>query len=826
MMQYPKLVEVKTLANKVATIEWNPGMDLLATVFGTKALTCSRLLSLQKVWHKQSSGKITSIAWRPDGRVLAIAAFNDKTKENVCTLHDVENGKKVNSIVKDKAITSVDWFQYVPDSNNESAKETKKISNSMATNASSDTFSHQLAHEQTQLSILVISTEDGRVSFHALGLFYLGYVVMHNESASKLVKTHMSSCLRYITSIVNTKHSNVTMSSLKVLKLDTFNRRSNEILRVAKMYAKITDELEYLDDTMTAITTSWADVLAGLDSKLSTYCSRKNKRPNESRGGYTFLSADELLQLLVIGNPSDNLEKFLTDMSDKGLKKLNNAIEQTCLRVQNLIVKNAQKCCYHLHNDLNLLRGMSLWRERFEEVGLDDKFIVNSMRSVGSLVLKLTELQQVIDHSLKSTKSFFRWLISIAFRMSGEQNNSAVPNDINKTTQQDIQLITDFILENFDYNSNQDDLDVVSSSNFLCSGDNESASGGDDGIYSNRPTCSNFTLEQVGQYLKNEPLSRQKYSFIKPDSNFWIEFYKQRPELIAETNLGEDGSSVLLFYQHHAETSLIQEHRKTCKSIESAFESVATNFKSVLNNNDDFVNLKHFLKNAPASRIRIETDLKMQQHLTLFQTKPEPVDKQYMLAQSLEDKIFRLLSIEFVAVASKQATTSRSSTASGSLLITDSGFYDNRETKRLLATFLLLDQSLGDTLIVQVEVEKLLENSVCIDRIPKETAKIFRSNETIDKHSFQIILELDIYTEPACERKNDLDVVVKKIKSTTGKDMYSSSGRGVIAFTSCGNKRLHLYELETVAGEPEIMDDEVEEEEKIDESLIDTDCIG
>lgn len=822
-MQYPKLVESKISANQVTTIEWNPGMDLLATVFDNGALTCSRLLSLQKVWHQKSDGKIISIAWRPDGRILAIGCYNKKTKENICSLHDVENGEIVYSITKTKAITSVAWYQYVP-TDEIKEKEGKKFKNIWSPfEAEKEKFSHQLAHNQSHLNILMISTEDGKISFYALGLFYLGDVTIHSDPCSKIVKTHMSSCLRYITSVISTKNQSFTSSSIKVLKLDTFYMRSDEILRVAKMYAKITDELEYIDDTINAISTSWVDVLAGLDNKLSSYCSRKNRKSNLEQDGYTFLSADELLQLLVMGFTSDNLEKFLTDMSDKGLKKLNAAIEQTCQRIQNLIVKNAQKCCYHLHADLNILRGMSQWRERYQDVGLDDKFIVEAMKSIGSLLLKLTEMQQVIDHSLRSTKSFFRWLISIAHRMTGEQTNSVVPNDINKTTQQDVQLITDFILENFDYNSNQDELGTSLS----CQEDSKVSQGD---ILSNRPTCSNFTLEQVGQYLKNEPLSRLKYSFAKPKSNFWIEFFKQYLESSRTKCLDEDGSSVLLFYPHNHDTSLIQEHRGACKSIEGAFISVADNLKLVLKDSENSINLKDFIKSELCERVRIETDIKAMHHYVLFQTKQEPVARQYLLSQSLLDRNFRIISIEFRTLPENQSGHSSSKMSpplsAHNLPIVDSSFYENKETRKFLLTFLLLDQDMGDTLIVQTDLNKLVERSNCSYKNPRDLTKVFRNNDSIDKQSSHVIIELDIYSEPARERRLPSGLMVKKIKNTIGRDMFSSSGRGVIAFTSCENKRLHLYELETLSDDPEFIDDEIEGDEKIDESLIDTDLIG
>lgn len=145
----------------------------------------------------------------------------------------------------------------------------------------------------------------------------------------------------------------------------------------------------------------------------------------------------------------------------------------------------------------------------------------------------------------------------------------------------------------------------------------------------------------------------------------------------------------------------------------------------------------------------------------------------------------------------------------------------------MLITFLLLEQAVGDTIIVQVELEKLLEISNCVYRNAKDICKIFRTNDTVEKQSSPVLLRLDLSTLPAQERRHEPpEMMVKKIKSVLGKDIFSSSSRGVIAFTSGESKRLHLYELESSDGGPEVMDDEVEGDEKVDESLIDTEMMG
>lgn len=792
-MQYPKHVESRTSTHSVDTIEWNPGMDLLAAVFKQEILTCSRLLGLQKVWHKQGNGYMNCMAWRPDGRVLAIGAYHDKTRENVCTLHDVENGNIIFTIHKNRTITAISWFK-------EDASREKLDSDLINTSV----FSHQLARDQTQLTILTISTEDGITSFYALGLFHIGDIVIHNDSHSKSLQTHMSQCLRYFSSIISSRSG----ISLKVIELDTFHSRSNEILKVAKMYAKITDELEFLGDTMNAITTSWADVLAGLDNKLSSYCSRKNRNNDSMDEKYTFLSADELLQLLVVGFPSDNLEKFLVDMSDKGLKKLNSAIEQTCLRVQNLIVKNAQKCCYHVHRDLDLLRDISLQRDMYSKIGMDDKPFVEAMKSVGSFMLKLTEMNQVIDHSLKSARSFFKWLISIAFRISGEQNSNV--SDTNKMTQQDIELIQDFILDNFDYNSS-DDLSAYISL---------------DDDFANRPTCSNFTLEQVGQYLKNESLTRLKYSFAKHDTNFWIEFYKQRPELTETREL--DGASVFVLYPHNPQTSLIQEHKRSTESIANAFKSVAENIKLVPNEDsvDSGIYLKDFLRNNHITRVPVETDYQSSKHYTLFQMETSPVNKQYLISQNLSERTFQLASIQFLLCDDAYSNGSQNriftrTSLPNNLMISDSCFYEDKDNKTQLLTFLLIQEHLDNTVIVQLSVDYFFETFECVERLSKDIGKVFKSNESIEKLSTPTTIRIDLSSDVGAERRHDPEnIMVKRIKGTKGETMYASSNRGVIAFTSSQIRRIHLYEFESSDNGPEIMDDEEDGDDQIDESLM------
>lgn len=944
-------IDAKGLSEEMILMKWNPGMDLLAIVFKNGDITLNRLLSWQRVWRipfpgnkttssavKQSpDDTIKDIAWRPDGRVLAICydvdivdgagSVDGPQKTSVCSLHNVENGEMINTIhIEEGLITSLGWFvhkplsderifspvigqqnqttqllseyrdilsndtndsvdisQYLPEmhalpaSFNAANKRSTGFGFGPQTNSTqqtgvqttSDALSSLLATDQSCLNLLAVATNKACIKFYALGLYDVGSIELDGSVVdTPITNIFLSGCMRYITVIqerpyidnnqitrcsrsstrnspgtsrksrasfnadssdisrvrsssfngqnISTVSSRRRQSSLtsdsskssrcsyslRTIEINTFFRRGREVLRVAKMYAKILSALQYLEEVMKAITGSWEDVLAGLDTKLSSYCSRTHQQANSvtTSNGYTLLTADEFLQLLVIGQLSDNLEKFLHDLSDKGLKKLNQAIEQTCSKVQNLVVRGAQKCCYHLHNDLNTLRGMSKWKERYGDVGLDEATIVIAMKSVGSLLLKLTELQQVINHSLKSAKSFFRWLTSVMNRVSNDSNISIVPNEVLMTTEQDIQFITDFIQENFDWSSDD-------------GSDTKKAGRNDDSF--ERPTCSNFTLEQVGQYFKNETLTRQKYSFVNPGANFWIDFIKDKPELSENTPMEEDGASMLLFYPHNSDSSLIQEHSRADKLVREAFSSVSINITQTLSRSDIVLELDEFIrgtKSIKTTRLFVETDPSNNHHYCLFMTEECPSEKIYLISVVLTTGKCRLLKPKLMKLDNNiynDSSDMDDSQLSEPFIVSDFKFFTPT-----VMSFLLLDQKRVDTYLVQIHKDQfMMDDKHTKWWSTKEISEILTSQDTLDEQSEEALIYIDV-NSTSQQRKLNPSIVYRKVKSVVGVDMAVEGQRKLACFTSDSNKKMHLYELESCDPEEELEDEERSQNEE------------
>src|SRR5699024_3692138 len=69
------------------------------------------------------------------------------------------------------------------------------------------------------------------------------------------------------------------------------------------------------------------------------------------------LEPNEFIEMLVIGEISMNLERFLTDLTDKGLKKLGSTIEVSFLEIHKANINKLQRALFHILSLLGVLKG-------------------------------------------------------------------------------------------------------------------------------------------------------------------------------------------------------------------------------------------------------------------------------------------------------------------------------------------------------------------------------------------------------------------------------------------------------------------------------------
>nr|CAD7258211.1 unnamed protein product [Timema shepardi] len=382
--------------------------------------------------------------------------------------------------------------------------------------------------DQTNLNILMIGTVVGKLYLRIFGMFPCGVVNVGNYTKgrwSRVKSAHFSDNLSQLFIAVGVSkgefsHKEVEDLALVCIKTPILTERSTELRSLALKHAHIISLMRYLSQTMHSITEAWENILLEMDIKLASYAA---KVPEGS------VSAD-FLELMMFGTASAELEQFLLqDLTEKGLKKLGHSIEQSYSNIQKMVLKHlcsvGQDLSYHLAE----LRGMACFLDRYQVLGLKEETVEAALSAAGAFLVKATEVQQVIDSSMKNYKAFFRWLYVAIIRLTDERGPSS---ELSKVTQQEVAYVAEF-LYSFDTVMLKDTRSPL-------------------GVYKPR-----FNLERLGQYLEDEDLTMPPST----ENNMWAKFLLENPRLAEHPTI----------INHYKNMSLVQQHKHLKTAIKLVF---------------------------------------------------------------------------------------------------------------------------------------------------------------------------------------------------------------------------------------------------------------
>uniref|UniRef100_A0A3B4BWF6 Anaphase-promoting complex subunit 4 n=1 Tax=Pygocentrus nattereri TaxID=42514 RepID=A0A3B4BWF6_PYGNA len=466
----------KQLPNPVLYMAWSPKRDLIALANTAGELLLHRLANFQRVWSlapNENTGKeITSLAWRPDGKILAFSVGD--TKQVV--LCDAEKAEILHLFPVDYPVSCMHWMEVqsesslsstFSDSEDESNRFLPKLPALPKSEEKSDEVTSLLG--EVRLNILVVGGPSGFVELYAYGLYKIATLKGIAGTCRSLCLASDLKSLSVVTEVKSPEDN----AEIHYVQLDTGLLSSclPELTRMARKFTHISTLIQYLRLSLTCMCEAWEDILMQMDLRLTKFVQEKNTSTQVQ---------DEFLELLLWGH---------------GLKMLGQSIESSYSSIQKLVISHLQSGSEALLYHLSEVKGMALWKQKFQPLGLDPSAIEDAITAVGSFTLKASELLQVIDKSMKNFKAFFRWLYVAMLRMSEDH----VPPELNKMTQKDLAFVADFLSEHF---SNEELFDRK-------------------GKY--------FNVERVGQYLKDE--DEDLVSPPNMEGNHWVTFVQQSTHL-------------------------------------------------------------------------------------------------------------------------------------------------------------------------------------------------------------------------------------------------------------------------------------------------------
>ncbi|KAG7488840.1 hypothetical protein MATL_G00038680 [Megalops atlanticus] len=492
----------KQLPNPVLFMVWSPKRDLIALANKAGELLLHRLANFQRVWSlapSDNTGKeITSLAWRPDGKILAFSVGDRK----LVILCDAEKAEILHMFPVENPVSCMHWVDVLEESSiltsfYNSEDESNLFLPKLPTlpksySTTSKIFSEEKSDEimnllgDVRLNILVLGGGSGFVELYAYGMYRIATLTGVPGTCRSLCLSSDLKSLSVVTEITATDHG----PEITYIQLNTrlLSDCLPEVTRMARKFTHISTLLQYLRMSLTCMCEAWEDILMQMDLRLTKFVQEKNTCTQVQ---------DEFLELLLWGKSSPELQALLMNqLTVKGLKKLGQSIESSYSSIQKLVISHLQSGSEALLYHLSEVRGMALWKQKFQPLGLDSTAIEDAITAVGSFTLKANELLQVIDKSMKNFKAFFRWLYVAMLRMSEDH----VPPELNKMTQKDIAFVADFLSEHFSENEELFDRK---------------------GKY--------FNVERVGQYLKDE--DEDLVSPPNTKGNQWLSFMQKSTHL-------------------------------------------------------------------------------------------------------------------------------------------------------------------------------------------------------------------------------------------------------------------------------------------------------
>jgi len=157
------------------------------------------------------------------------------------------------------------------------------------------------------------------------------------------------------------------------------------------------------------------------------------------------------LNLLIKGTATPSLEQFITQsLKEQGIKNLDKVFNAVCSELQQFCNDHLKKASEVLIFRLGELKGLALWQERFESIGLDENGVENVLQLAIVFILKTEQFLRAISQLKSLFSAFFYWLQK-SVKLLNKEN---IPKG---QAPVDTQKVTDFIWNHFN-------LDQISSS--------------------------------------------------------------------------------------------------------------------------------------------------------------------------------------------------------------------------------------------------------------------------------------------------------------------------------------------------------------------------
>ena len=490
------LLHDKNMLAPASASSWCPTMDLLALATTDGQLSLSRLEwnkqggeRENKLWSTNPDAPVTSLGWRPDGKVL-VSGHADGT----VVLHHVEDGETLHvSKPHARAVTSLHW-QTAPASDaarsafahqSAAARFTlpprrsgaeKGAAAAAAAGAKTSGFSHKSSalvdhfDPPDRLTVLVSGDARGTIALSAFGVVPLGSAdliktvargVGVNEKSRGVVVQHATASpdlSRVLVGFGVTERfrenggddddiKKIVASYVAVTRVPLLAARSRELRDIAAHAAALAAANDAVRERVAAAAAVWSRA-RGAFTKAASLLARRAREEHEAHAAARRLEEqsgnasvhvglvsleDRFMALLAVGDVDLVLERFLSHEFDAAAaRRVAKHIDAAATEVHRTLLRDVGPAAETASVRVAELRALARWRERTASAGLDETALDAAVASAERVALAAAAAARVATETAAGFRAFFALVFRAQRALAGKSPDgdeaNAIPN--------------------------------------------------------------------------------------------------------------------------------------------------------------------------------------------------------------------------------------------------------------------------------------------------------------------------------------------------------------------------------------------------------------
>ncbi|XP_010538367.1 PREDICTED: anaphase-promoting complex subunit 4 isoform X2 [Tarenaya hassleriana] len=293
-----------------------------------------------------------------------------------------------------------------------------------------------------KFNILCSGDQDGSICFSIFGIFQIGKINIHelcvpvphlDEHASyklfsaSIYKIALSKDLCRLVVMCSgglkacdneSRKGKICVQDLRglhCLAMDTsiFRKRKNELHQVAQQASNIEDLTEVIRASLSVMSKQWSDAMKTFHDKFNAFSTLI------INNGLDSSPQEEFLSLLGGARTSPALNQFLVNsLGEAGVKRVSKSVCGTGKELQLIVLDHLQPAAEIIGFRMGELRGLSRWRARYKDIGLDEKLLNRATENAGLLLVQVERFMMVLASVVQQFSNFFNWLLkSIKYLM-------------------------------------------------------------------------------------------------------------------------------------------------------------------------------------------------------------------------------------------------------------------------------------------------------------------------------------------------------------------------------------------------------------------------